>query len=65
MNFLRYVFNRRGFGKTHWLAALWVHCFGIAGVLMAIDGEPWGLLGLVPVLALWWGTWMNYKGYWV
>ena len=65
MNFLRYVFNRRGFGKTHWIAALWVHGFGAVGVCMALNGELWAWIALAAPVALWWGTWMNYKGYWV
>ena len=64
MTFLRYVFNRHGFGKTHWIAALWVHAFGAVSVGMAIDGEPLALLGLVAPVALWIGTYMNYTGRW-
>lgn len=64
MTFLRFCFNRNGFGRTNWAAAIWIHAFGAVGVGMALHGEPWALLSLVSVAALWLGTYMNFKGYW-
>ena len=62
--FVEYCFRPTGFGRTHWIAALWVHAFGAVSVGMAIAGEPWALLGLVAPVALWVGTYMNYTGRW-
>lgn len=53
MTFLRFVFNRSGFGRTHWAAALWIHLFGAVGVGMAVNGDPLAWLALVAPVTLW------------
>lgn len=64
MSFLKFAFNKRGFGRTRWEAAIAIHLFGLAGVVMACTETAWALLSLVPVAALWLGTYLNYTGKW-
>lgn len=45
--FLEYITRPTGFGRTHWAAAILIHLFGVASVVMAFTDSPWALLGLI------------------
>jgi hypothetical protein len=61
---LEFVTQRSGFGYTPWPAAILIHSFGIASIVMAFTDSPWALLGLMAPVTLWYGTYMNYIGKW-
>jgi hypothetical protein len=62
--FFQYITRWSGFGLTPWPAAILIHLFGIASIVMAFEESAWALLGLMAPAMLWFGTWMNYTGRW-
>ena len=65
MTFVEYITQPSGFGKTRWPVAIMIHLFGALAVYYTYKQSWWALLGLAPVVLLWYGTWMNYTKRWV
>lgn len=61
MTFLQYITQKSGFGHTGWPVAVLIHLF----MVVPVFAGPWGFLFYMPPALLWYGTWMNYKGYWI
>ena len=63
--FLEYCTRRTGFGKTPWPLAAVIGLFSIFATGGIATFAPWfAPLGMLPLAALVFGTWMNYTGRW-